>query len=116
MKSAAVRSIRERQKKSTENLIYNNGVKFITDDAFLGLTMQMGYPGYVDGHEKFGTTIPVRRMLIKCFRSGKLMSNSCTQQRRCSTQTAEVLSALQTAYPRFDHRFCFDITVCPRST
>jgi len=75
--SAAVRSIREKQKnvsffvcflyslslshtymqqqqqqqQSTEHLIFNNGVKFITDDAFLGLTMQMGYPGYVDGHE-----------------------------------------------------------------
>jgi hypothetical protein len=108
--SAAVRSIRERQKKSTENLIYNNGVKFITDDAFLGLTMQMGYPGYVDGHEGIWNNNPGSTYVDKMLPFWKTGCRIHVHSNGDAAQdaTAEVLSALQSAYPRFDHRFCFE--------
>eukprot|EP00495_Collosphaeridae_sp_1-RS-2012_P007384 TRINITY_DN7103_c0_g1_i1.p2 TRINITY_DN7103_c0_g1~~TRINITY_DN7103_c0_g1_i1.p2 ORF type:complete len:123 (+),score=22.37 TRINITY_DN7103_c0_g1_i1:383-751(+) len=55
----AVRHIRTMQHRSTEKLIYNNGVKFFVDDSYLTLTMRMGNPGYTDhGHKGLWYTPP----------------------------------------------------------
>ena len=43
--TAAVRSVAALQRTSTPLLIFNNGVKFFCDDAFMSLTMRMAYPG-----------------------------------------------------------------------
>ena len=42
---AAVRSVAALQRTSTQMLVFNNGVKFFCDDAFMSLTMRMAYPG-----------------------------------------------------------------------
>ena len=106
----AVRSVRAMARISTEKLIYNNGVKFITDDAFLGLTIQVGHPGYIDGHRGIWNSQPgesFARQMLPWWRSGARIhvhSNGDAAQ----DATAEALAALQAAHPRFDHRFCFE--------
>jgi len=100
--------LKKQQRSSTEKLLFNNGVKFFTDDAFLGLTMQVAYPGYVDKHkgiwvcEEPGAKYAAK--MLPWWRAGcrvHVHSNGDAAQ----DATAEALATLQTAFPRFDHRF-----------
>ena len=109
----AIRALSAWQRENTAKLFYNCGVKFFTDDAFLALTMQMGHPGYVDGHKGIWNTGPggpgltyVRNML-PWWRAGfriHVHSNGDAAQ----DATLQALGDLQALCPRFDHRFCFE--------
>lgn len=103
--------LRNMQRRSTEKLIFNNGIKFFTDDAFLGLSMCLSYPGYTDGRQglwqcgKPGAAYAAK--MLPWWKAGcriHVHSNGDAAQEA----TAEALSVLQTAFPRFDHRFCVE--------
>mmetsp|Transcript_70557 Transcript_70557/g.147774 ORF Transcript_70557/g.147774 Transcript_70557/m.147774 type:complete len:685 (-) Transcript_70557:298-2352(-) len=107
----AVSWLRNLQRGSTEKLIFNNGVKFFTDDAFLGLTMCLGFPGYSDG----------RKGIWNCGERGAMYAAKMAPWWKAGCRihvhsngdaaqdaTAEALSMLQRLWPRFDHRFCLE--------
>eukprot|EP00756_Hemistasia_phaeocysticola_P008396 Hpha_TRINITY_DN14610_c1_g3::TRINITY_DN14610_c1_g3_i1::g.48296::m.48296 len=108
--SWAVKWVAGLQKTSTPNLIFNNGVKFFADDAFVALTMQVGYPGYLDGREGLWNSKQgdhAVKAMLPWWKAGcriHVHSNGDAAQ----DATAEVLQALQRNVPRFDHRFCFE--------
>lgn len=111
-KFAAPRILNYMQKWSTPKLIYNNGVKFFTDDAFLGLTMQVGWPGFSDREMECiwncaGPGEAYAQKMLPYWKAGARIhvhSNGDAGQ----DATAEALACLQTAHPRFDHRFTFE--------
>ncbi|KAJ9447088.1 N-substituted formamide deformylase [Diplonema papillatum] len=88
-----------------------NGVKFFTDDAFVGLTMQMcGCPGYVDGHAGIWLSDPGEpylKRVLPFWKAGLQIhvhsNGDCGQD-----ATIQLLADLQRACPRFDHRFTFE--------
>jgi len=103
--------VKRQQRSSTTKLFFNNGVKFFTDDAFVGLTMQVASPGYIDKHSgiwvcgKPGATYAAN--MLPWWKAGcriHVHSNGDAAQ----DATAEVLATLQACWPRFDHRFCLE--------
>ncbi len=94
---------------SSDKTIFN-GVKFFNDDALIGQSMQVRYPGYIDGHTGLWNNAPgegfVKLMLpwwLSGFQIHVHSSGSAAQE-----SLLNVLAALQDEKPRFDHRFTFD--------
>eukprot|EP01059_Diplonema_ambulator_P011072 TRINITY_DN21040_c0_g1_i1.p1 TRINITY_DN21040_c0_g1~~TRINITY_DN21040_c0_g1_i1.p1 ORF type:complete len:621 (+),score=204.16 TRINITY_DN21040_c0_g1_i1:32-1864(+) len=96
--------------ESTDTLHFN-GCKFFTDDAFVGLTMQMCCcPGYIDGHKGIWLAergVPYVERVMPWWKAGvqiHVHSNGDNGQ----NATLELLQNLQNEVPRFDHRFTFE--------
>ena len=112
--NAAARWIRNQQQYSSEKLIFNNGVKFFADDSFLGLTIKLRFPGYVEPRRQKGIWnmeqgpgTPFVRELLPFWKAGcrvHVHSNGDASQ----DALTEVVQTLQTIHPRFDHRFCLE--------
>jgi hypothetical protein len=111
---AAAKWIRDQQTRSSEKLIFNNGCKFFADDAFLGLTIQLRFPGYVEPSKnkgiwnmEEGPGSPFVRDILPFWKAGcriHVHSNGDASQEAL----AEVVQTLQLIYPRFGHRFCLE--------
>ncbi|MBA1447099.1 MAG: amidohydrolase family protein [Chromatiales bacterium] len=54
--------VRDLQKQNTDKLIFN-GVKFFSDDSFVSLGMEMGFPGYIGNYKGMFLTEPGEEML-----------------------------------------------------
>ncbi len=112
--NAAARWIRDRQKQSSEKLIFNNGAKFFADDSFLGLTMKLGFPGYVEpkrsrgiwGMES-GPGAAFAAEILPFWKAGCRVHVHSNGEASHDAM-AEVVQMLQTIHPRFDHRFCLE--------
>lgn len=107
----AVAHVLSRVAASTPKIIYNGGVKFFVDDAFMALTMQLQWPGRVtDGIKGIWNSTPggpLYRAMLPWWKAGcriHVHSNGDAAQ----DATCEALAALQRTHPRFDHRFCFE--------
>lgn len=94
---------------STDRLIFNGGVKFFSDDAFLGLTMQLNQPGYLDGHDGIWITEPegFARLMLPYWEAG-LRLHVHSNGDKGNDSTVAALAELQLQHPRFDHRFTFE--------
>jgi len=98
------------EKNSTDNLMLNKQVKFHSDDAFIALSMQMKYPGYIDKHEGIWNSEPINeyfQRVLPWWNAGfgiHVHSNGNAGQ----DFTLDLLQRLQDAKPRFDHRFTFE--------
>eukprot|EP00127_Corallochytrium_limacisporum_P007133 Clim_evm6s243 gene=Clim_evmTU6s243 len=108
--SRAVRRLRQMQQYTTPKLIYNNGVKFMMDDAFLGLTMCLNAPGYIDGHQGVWNNEPGREILeqMRPFWKAGCRLHVHSNGHASQDGLAKILANLQAEHPRFDHRFCFE--------
>mmetsp|Transcript_38527 Transcript_38527/g.62372 ORF Transcript_38527/g.62372 Transcript_38527/m.62372 type:complete len:358 (-) Transcript_38527:71-1144(-) len=95
---------------STERLVYNNGVKFMMDDSFLGLDMQMNSPGYIDGHRGVWNSKPGYETFSKMLPYWKAGFRIHVHTNGTASQDAlaKILTELQATHARFDHRFCFE--------
>jgi predicted amidohydrolase YtcJ len=94
----------------SEKLIYNRGVKFFMDDAFLGLTMQMNAPGYIDGHKGIWNSQPgqaTAQVMLPFWKAGCRI-HVHTNGHASQSALCDVLACLQRICPRVDHRFCFE--------
>jgi len=112
--NAAARWIRDRQKQSSEKLIFNNGAKFFCDDSFLGLTMQLGFPGYVEPKRSrgiwsmdCGPGAAFAAEILPFWKAGCRVHVHSNGEASHDAMT-EVVQMLQTLHPRFDHRFCLE--------
>jgi predicted amidohydrolase YtcJ len=55
---AAMKLVGELKAKNTRHLIFNNGIKLFADGAMFSQAMQLGEPGYIDGHKGEWITQP----------------------------------------------------------
>jgi predicted amidohydrolase YtcJ len=105
-KDGAIAYARALETISTDRLIFR-GVKFFSDDSFVGLGMVMQDPGYIDGRKGLYVTAPgatLRDAMLPWWKAGfHLHVHSNGNGGNASTLAA--LAELQAAYPRFDHRF-----------
>eukprot|EP01060_Flectonema_neradi_P016418 TRINITY_DN2300_c0_g2_i2.p1 TRINITY_DN2300_c0_g2~~TRINITY_DN2300_c0_g2_i2.p1 ORF type:complete len:611 (+),score=105.11 TRINITY_DN2300_c0_g2_i2:76-1833(+) len=109
-KEEAVTLVKKLHAEETPRFCFS-GVKFFTDDAFVGLTMQLcGCPGYIDGHKGIWLTDPGETYTDKVepyWKEGiqiHVHSNGDDAQ----NSTIQLLADLQARHPRFDHRFTFE--------
>ncbi len=105
-KDGAIAYARALAKKSTDRLIFK-GIKFFSDDSFVGLGMVMVEPGYTDGRKGIYVTepgAPLRDAMLPWWKAG-FQIHVHSNGNGGNTSTLDALAALQTAYPRFDHRF-----------
>lgn len=104
-KAGAIDFVKSLQQSSTDYIAYN-GVKFFSDDAFIGLTMAMDTPGYVDGHKgEFLTPPDVLFERMKPWWDAGFQIHIHSNGTAGNKSTLNALAALQAEHPRFDHRF-----------
>lgn len=86
-----------------------NGVKLMSDDAFLTLGMRAGEPGYVDGHQGLWLTPPDQMYArIKPWWDAGFAVHVHSNGRESQDVVIAALRRLQAEKPRFDHRFTFE--------
>jgi predicted amidohydrolase YtcJ len=109
LKDAAVKVVKGLEKQSGDRLIFR-GVKFFSDDSFLGLGMQVDNPGYSDGRSGLWLVPPGRQrvQLWKPWWDAGFHIHVHTNGNAGNQATIDALEALQRHRPRFDHRFTFE--------
>ena len=101
--------IRSLARKSTDTLIYK-GVKFFSDDSFVGLGMVIENPGYTDGRKGIYILQPgdaIRDALLPWWKDG-FQIHVHSNGNGGNDSTLDALAALQAVHPRFDHRFTLE--------
>lgn len=97
------------QKLSKHRLFFGNGVKIFTDGGYFSEMMQMGDPGFIDGHHGEWLMAPeVFEMMARAYwTAGKRIHVHCTGDLGVEL-AIDTLAKLQAEYPRFDHRFTIE--------
>jgi hypothetical protein len=92
--------------KSTGKLSVH-GVKFINDGSYPSMTLQLNYPGYLDGEQGLTGETPWEDMvdrMLPYWQSG-IQIHSHANGDATVDMTLSTLAELQQRHPRFDHRF-----------
>ena len=105
-KDAAIDYVKNQEKHSTDRRIFR-GVKFFSDDSFLGLGMQIENPGYSDGRKGLWFVKPGKEMFEqwKPWWDAGFHIHVHTNGNAGNQATLDTLETLQRHKPRFDHRF-----------
>ena len=85
-----------------------------SSSIFTVLFLQVDFPGYCDGHSGIWNLAPGQTMFLKMLPWWKAGARIHVHSNGDAAQDATLhsLAALQTAKPRFDHRFCFEHFGC----
>jgi predicted amidohydrolase YtcJ len=105
-KDSAIDYVKGLEKQSTDRRIFR-GVKFFSDDSFLGLGMQIENPGYSDGRKGLWFVKPGHEMYEQWrpWWEAGFHIHVHTNGNAGNQATLDTLTALQQDHPRFDHRF-----------
>lgn len=107
----AVAKAIEARKSSNERVMFN-GVKFYADDAFLSLGMQLNWPDYIDSETYKGLFMfNSKQEFIEAMRpwwNSGFQLHVHSNGSGGNQVTLDSLAALQAETPRFDHRFTFE--------
>ena len=101
--------ILELQGRNTDKLAFH-GVKFVNDGSYPAMTLRLGYPGYLDGHEGHRGENPwdeLAETMLPYWEAG-IQIHSHANGDETVQMTLDVLERLQLAHPRFDHRFTIE--------
>jgi predicted amidohydrolase YtcJ len=82
-------------------------VKFINDGSYPSMTLQLNYPGYLDGEQGLTGETPWEDMvdrMLPYWQSG-IQIHSHANGDATVDMTLSTLAELQQRHPRFDHRF-----------
>lgn len=92
--------------RGNDQMFLNKNVKFFADGAFFSQLMQMGAPGYIDGHHGEWMTAPdqLRDIMRPYWMAGYGIHVHCTGDLGMDL-VLDILAQLQDEKPRFDHRF-----------
>jgi len=95
--------------RGNDHMFLNKRVKFFADGAFFSQLMQMGAPGYIDGHHGEWMTAPeqLRDIMRPYWRAGYGIHVHCTGDLGLDL-VLDILAQLQDEKPRFDHRFTIE--------
>ena len=91
--------------RGTERIRFLDATKFFADGAFIAQLMQLGEPGYIDGHEGAWMAEPDRIVwhVRPCWNAGKQVHVHVNGDRGMDA-TLDAIAELQVETPRFDHR------------
>ncbi|MCP3934751.1 MAG: amidohydrolase family protein [Actinomycetia bacterium] len=91
--------------RGTDTVKFLKAAKFFSDGAFIAQLMQLGEPGYIDGHE--GAWMSTPEQLVKMIRpwwNAGYDINIHTNGDRGVQSCLDAISTLLHECPRFDHR------------
>ena len=90
---------------ASERIRFLDAGKFFADGAFIAQLMQLGEPGYIDGHEGAWMAEPDRIVwhVRPCWNTGKQVHVHVNGDRGMDA-TLDAIAELQAEMPRFDHR------------
>ena len=95
----------EMRTRGTERIRFLDATKFFADGAFIAQLMQLGEPGYIDGHEGAWLAEPDRIVQhIRPFWNAGSQVNIHVNGDRGMDATLDALAELLAETPRFDHR------------
>jgi predicted amidohydrolase YtcJ len=99
------------QAAATDKTMYK-GVKFYADDAFVSLSMDMQWPGYIDSETYKGLFMYASKedfiAAMRPWWSAGFPIHVHSNGSGGNQVTLDALAALQAEKPRFDHRFSFE--------
>lgn len=93
------------QGRASERIRFLNATKFFADGAFIAQLMQLGEPGYIDGHEGAWMADPDRIVQhIRPHWNAGSQVNIHVNGDRGMAATLDAVAELLSEKPRFDHR------------
>ena len=106
---ASIEQIGKLPERNTSKLRFGKHVKLFTDGAFFSQLMQLGSPGYIDGHDGEWLMPPEQfeSMARMLWNKGLCIHVHCTGDLGLEL-ALDVLEKLQWERPRFNHRFTIE--------
>ncbi len=99
------------QAQATDKTMFK-GVKFYADDAFVSLSMDMQWPGYIDAEKYKGLFMYASKddfiAAMRPWWNAGFPIHVHSNGSGGNQVTLDALAALQAEKPRFDHRFTFE--------
>ncbi|WP_295450400.1 amidohydrolase [uncultured Thiodictyon sp.] len=106
---AAMNLVGQLKAQNTRHLVFNNGIKLFADGAMFSQAMQIGDPGYIDGHhgEWISQPGPFAEFARSYWDAGYQI-HVHTNGDGGAKMVLDTLQALLDAKPRADHRFTIE--------
>ncbi|MBS1223067.1 MAG: hypothetical protein H6R23_2687 [Proteobacteria bacterium] len=106
---AAMKLVGELKAKNTRHLIFNNGIKLFADGAMFSQAMQLGEPGYIDGHKGEWITQPGPFLdVARSYWNAGYQIHVHTNGDGGARMVLDTLQTLQNEKFRADHRFTIE--------
>jgi predicted amidohydrolase YtcJ len=106
---AAMKMVGELKAKNTRRLIFNNGIKLFADGAMFSQAMQLGDPGYIDGHKGEWITQPGPFLdIARSYWNAGYQIHVHTNGDGGAKLVLDTLQKLQNEKFRADHRFTIE--------
>jgi predicted amidohydrolase YtcJ len=106
---AAMKLVGELKAKNTRHLIFNNGIKLFADGAMFSQAMQLGEPGYIDGHKGEWITQPSPFLEVaRSYWNAGYQIHVHTNGDGGARMVLDTLQKLQDEKFRADHRFTIE--------
>lgn len=106
---AAMKLLGQLTAHNTNHLIFNNAVKLFADGAMFSQAMQIGDPGYIDGHKGEWITQPGPfEEFARSYWNAGYQIHVHTNGDAGAKMVLDTLQKLQDEKPRIDHRFTIE--------
>jgi hypothetical protein len=106
---AAMKLVSGLKAKNTRRLIFNNGIKLFADGAMFSQAMQLGEPGYIDGHKGEWITQPGPFLdVARSYWNAGYQIHVHTNGDGGARMVLDTLQKLQNEKFRADHRFTIE--------
>jgi len=106
---AAMKLVGELKAQNTGHLIFNDGIKLFADGAMFSQAMQIGPPGYIDGHQGEWISQPGPFAdFARTYWNAGYQIHVHTNGDGGATMVLDTLQTLQDEKPRADHRFTIE--------
>lgn len=106
---AAMKLVGGLKAQSTGHLIFNDGIKLFADGAMFSLAMQIGPPGYIDGHAGQWISQPGPFLeFARSYWNAGYQIHVHTNGDGGATMVLDTLQTLQNEKPRADHRYTIE--------
>jgi hypothetical protein len=106
---AAMKQVGQLTVQNTRHLVFNNGIKLFADGAMFSQAMQVGEPGYIDGHKGEWITQPGPFAdFARSYWNAGYQIHVHTNGDGGARMVLDVLQKLEDEKPRADHRFTIE--------
>jgi hypothetical protein len=106
---AAMKLVGGLKSQNTGHLIFNGGIKLFADGAMFSQAMQLGPPGYIDGHQGVWISQPGPfAEFARSYWNAGYQIHVHTNGDGGATMVLDTLQALENEKPRADHRFTIE--------
>ncbi len=106
---AAMKLVGDLKAENTRHLIFNNGIKLFADGAMFSQAMQLGEPGYIDGHKGEWITQPGPFLdVARAYWNAGYQIHVHTNGDGGARLVLDTLQKLQNEKFRADHRFTIE--------